>query len=423
MENKKLIKAIKKSAIKQFEDDLKKSIIKELYAGSSKKQIKKIRKQILREMQEELFGKLDNQKEALPSEFIHTNTVDENQLTQTSIEAPEELKEQESDSTYTPGRIFEYRGFRFDVDKMSDIVTGRKSEKNISKPGVEMTEAIQRLSASTSPIKKERDDRTDRISDIKKGVIKEDIKNMVSKELSKDIFSPTYEYNPDLNIKMGTSNLSITPELQSMNMVPFSKNFVKTDLEKITPSQKEEISFFIGKLKAGIDSLEKGEKNIFYRSKKDNVYTFAYEKTKYDKNDFSFKFNLDLNMNTYGAKINTFEFNVDGFNFDKGFVEILDIIEVLELVGFGLMKYIDEINEINDTAAEKKESIKTNLVNNVETIRANAKLAEFIFDEKILRVLQSNDINTYGQLQKIEDLTSLKGIGTKTAEKIQEYTK
>jgi DNA uptake protein ComE-like DNA-binding protein len=153
------------------------------------------------------------------------------------------------------------------------------------------------------------------------------------------------------------------------------------------------------------------------------VYTFSYEKAKYDKNDFGFIFNLDLNMDTYRATINTFEFNIDGFNFDKGFVEVLDIVKVLDVSGFSLMKYIDEINEINDNAAEKKESIKANLTNNAEAIRANTKLSKFIFDDKILRVLQSNDINTYGQLQKIEDLTSLKGIGAKTAEKIQEFTK
>jgi endonuclease III len=104
-------------------------------------------------------------------------------------------------------------------------------------------------------------------------------------------------------------------------------------------------------------------------------------------------------------------------------VEILDIIKVLEAVGFSLMKYIDEINEINDTAAERKESIKANLTNNIEAIKANTKLADFIFNDRILRVLQSNDINTYGQLKKIEDLTSLKGVGTKTAEKIEQYTK
>lgn len=430
MENKKLIKAIKKSAIKQFEDDLKKSIIKELYSGSSKKQIKKIRKQILREMQEELFGKVNIQKEISSSEFIHTNTVDENELTQTLVEAPEESNESDTTS-HVPGRIFEYGGFKFDVDRMSAIVTGRKIEKTISNPGIERTEEGKLYKESriknafpdfTSPTKNIGIE--DRIADVKKGLNKDDIKSMISKQVQGNTFPPASKYVQGFNIGPNMSNPSITiPELQSINMVPSTRNFVKTDLEKITPAQKDEISFFIGKLKDGIDSLEKGEKNIFYRKKKDNVYTFSYEKIKYDKNDFNFKFNLDLNMDTYGAKINTFEFNIDGFNFDKGFVEILDIIEVFDLVGFGLMKYIDEINEINDTAADKKESIKANLINNVEAIRANAKLAEIIFDDKILRVLQSNDINTYGQLQRIEDLTSLKGIGAKTAEKIKEYTK
>lgn len=430
MENKKLIKAIKKSAIKQFEDDLKKSIIKELYSGSSKKQIKKIRKQILREMQEELFGKVDNQKDISSSEFIHTNTVDENELTQTSVDAPEESKESDN-STHVPGRIFEYGGFKFDVDRMSAIVTGRKVEKTISNPGIERTEEGKLYKESriknsfpdiSSPSKDSKIE--DRIADVKNGLNKDDIKSMISKQLRGDTFPPASKYVQGFNIGPNMSKPSITiPELQSINMVPSIRNIIKTDLEKITPAEKEEISFFIGKLKEGIDSLEKGEKNIFYRKKEDDVYTFSFDKPKYDKNDFGFKFNLDLNMNTYGAKINTFDFNIDGFNFDKGFVEIIDIVKVLELVGFGLMKYIDEINEINDTATEKKESIKANLVKNVEAIRANAKLAEFIFDEKILRVLQSNDINTYSQLQRIDDLTSLKGIGAKTAEKIQQYTK
>ncbi len=427
MENKKLIKAIKKSAIKQFENDLKKSVIKELYSGSSKKQIKKIRKQILREMQEELFGALETpkaiEKEKISSPgFIHTNTVDENEFNNTSVEAPEESKEQETPSTHEPGRIFEYNGFKFDVDKMSSIVTGKRTDGTYSEKAVERVKDSSKKDKSLTAddvIKNPSGDFLQKLQEIKRGsnrALQEEFAKRISTP-SPEMRPPDIKYTQGFNIKPGTS-------LSSMNTVPSSsRNFIKTEMAKITPARKEEISFFVGKLKEGIDSLEKGEKNIFYRRKKDNVYTFSYEKAKYDKNDFGFRFNLDLNMDTYGATINTFEFNIDGFNFDKGFVEILDIIDVLDVSGFGLMKYIDEINEINDTAAEKKESIKANLVNNAEAIRANTKLSNLIFDDRILRVLQSNDINTYGQLQKIEDLTSLKGIGAKTAEKIQEYTK
>jgi len=423
MENKKLIKTIKKSAIKQFEKDLKKSIIKDLYSGSSKKQIKKIRKQILREMQEELFGAIKTTETTEKEQtFVHTNTVDENEFSNTPVKAPEDSKEQEVSTAHEPGRIFEYSGFRFDVDKMSSIVTGKRTERTCSEKAVERVKDSNKkdksLASEEYSLKNPGSDFFEKLKEIKSGTNKE-LQEEFAKRISKpapQMDPPAIKYTQGFNIKPGTS-------LSSINTVPSSRDFINTEMSKITPSRKEEISFFIGKLKDGIDRLEKGEKNIFYRRKKDNVYTFSYEKAKYDKNDLGFKFNLDLNMDTYGATINTFEFNIDGFNFDKGFVEILDIIKVLEACGFGLMKYIDEINEINDTAADKKESIKSNLKNNIETIRANTKLAEFIFDERILRVLQSNDINTYGQLQKIEDLTSLKGIGDKTADKIQEFIK
>ena len=88
-----------------------------------------------------------------------------------------------------------------------------------------------------------------------------------------------------------------------------------------------------------------------------------------------------------------------------------------------LRRYIDEISEINASAEKYKAAIKENLKNNVEAIRANTKLGYFIFDQRILRVLKNNDIKTYGQLKKIEDLTALKGIGEKTADKIDEYLK
>jgi len=428
MENKKLIKKIKKKAFKQFELDLKVSVLKELYGNESKKQIKKIRKQILREMQEELFGtqkalKTTEKEETSEPGFIHTNTVDISEFDTNSSEESKEQEEQDEQAlSHESGKTFEYGGFKFDVDRMSSIVTGKRLDKVISKPGIERTgkpskELMLHTSIPTSNLSKKREIE-DRIADIKSGT-NSDIKDEFLKRISTkapETSSPDIKYTQGFNLEPRTP-------LSSMNTVPSLKEYIKSDLGKITPARKEEISFFIGKLKEGIDNLKKGEKNIFYRKKEDDVYTFSFEKPKYDKNDFSFKFNLDLNMNTYGAKINTFDFNIDGFNFDKGFVEILDIVKVLESAGFNLMTYIKEINEINSTSAEIKESIKTNLVNNSEAIRANTKLANFIFDDRILRVLQSNDINTYGQLQKIEDLTSLKGIGAKTSEKIKNFIK
>jgi hypothetical protein len=437
MENKKLIKTIKKRALKQFENDLKDSVLKELYGSASKKQIKKIRKQILREMQEELFGTKDvlktKEKEEVSSpEFIHTNTVDINDFdTKPSEESKEQEQEQET-PVHEPGKIFEYKGFKFDVDRMSAIVTGKKVNKVISEPGVERTDEAKEHQKSRLgqinnlfSISREVEPPSnkygieDRIAEVKNGTNKESIKKLISKQVSSNTFPTTPKSIQGFKFKIGPG----IPGLNSMNMVPSSRNFVKTELEKITPAQKEEISFFVGKLKEGVDSLGKGEKNIMYRKKRDDVYTFSFDKDKLNKDDFSFKFELDLNMYTYGAKINTFSFNIDGFNFDKGFVEILDIIEVLEAVGINLMKYIDEINDINDTAADRKSKIKENLKNNAEAIRANTKLAKFIFDQRILRVLQSNDINTYGQLKKIEDLTSLKGVGAKTVEYIEQQIK
>lgn len=422
MENKKLIKEIKKKVVKQFKLDLKRTVLKELFGDASKKEIKKLRKQILADVQAEIFGdkkftEIENQEvESIVSEFEISDEIKE------VPEVSEEIKETEKN------KILEYRGFKFDVDRMSALVTGIKKKKNKSKKIVDKIDANQESKNLPNEIvsilgennlKDGSKSILEKINDIRNGVGKSDTMKHVKAQ------TPGTFYSPHTSIPIQGFNMSpyIPGGLSSMNMVPSTRDYVKTEIEKLTPSRKEEIAFFVGKLKDGVDSLGRGEKNILYRKKKDNVYTFSFEKQKLDKNDFSLNFELDLNMYTYGAKINTFSFNIDGFNFDKGFVEILDIIAVFDAVGMNLSKYIDEISEMNYSATETKESIKNNIKENSKLIKSNAELANIIFDKKIMKVLRSNDINTYGQLKRIEDLTSLKGVGVKTAEKIEKYIK
>lgn len=418
MENKKLIKAIKKSAIKQFEEDLKKSVIKELYSGSSKKQIKKIRKQILRDMQEELFGTLDAHKvsekgEISSPEFIHTNTVDENEFAHTSVEAPEESKEQEDAVIYEPGRIFEYNGFKFDVDKVSALVTGKRTERTYSKKAIERVNNSNKKDKSLTTdeiLKNSGSDFFEKLQEIKRGSNK-NLQEEFAKRISTpapDMGAPAIKYTQGFNINPGTP-------LSSINTVPSSRNFIKTELVKITPAKREEILFFIGKLKNSINNLSKGERNILYRKSGDEIYNFSYEKPKYEKDDFTFKFNLDLNLKTNGAKINSFDFNIGGFNFDKGFVEILDMAVVFDLVGMNLKSYIDEINEVNSEVKPCDDLIV------LSKIKSSTKIETFIDDKKIVSLLKGNDILNYGQLVKVKDLTTLKGIGSKTSKKIESY--
>lgn len=388
MKKQKLINSIKKNAQRQIEAEIQASVVKEMY-GASKKEIKKLKKQILKELQTEMFAEKKSSKirkkkknKGLTSTFVHTNLEDITTIKE-EVENPKETKEVKETIKKTRSKVFEYRGFKFDVDRMSSIVTGKSiKEEEVKSPKL------------TKSKKKE-------INDMHKliGIRSHDHNNI-----------------PTPFLKSIASSVSYT--------TPFvGKTIVKSTFEEISEEKKEEITFFIEKLKKGIDKLKNSQKSINYRKKKDNIYTFSFSKHKDGVDDFSFNFNLDLNIYTLGAEINKFEFDIDGFKFDKGFVEILDMIAVLDTAGMSLRKYIDEISEINTSASEYKAAIKENLKNNVKAIRANAELESVIFDQRILNILKSNDIKTYGQLKKIEELTSLKGVGAKTAEKIDEIIK
>mgnify|MGYP001596242037 CR=1 FL=1 len=90
-------------------------------------------------------------------------------------------------------------------------------------------------------------------------------------------------------------------------------------------------------------------------------------------------------------------------------------VEILDLVGFNMNGYINEINGINVIDMEKLEAPKAI---EKKQIRSNTKIEKLINDPKLVILLANNDISNYGQLMKVESLTSLKGIGAKTADKI-----
>lgn len=390
MENKKLIKLIKKQVIKNFEEDVKKTILKDLYNSSSKKQIQKIKKQILKEVQEDLFGiKSKKEVEILEACFIHTNTDDVKDSDTHSKEDINESKEQES-SIHESGKTFEYRGFKFDVDRMSQIVTGKKN------------------------LKKTRQDLS------KKSTLESFLKSNLQSNLSRENFTSinlmdnNLKKNLDFNLPDG---VSINREFMRP---PVSKNIVSYSEQINTPSTKEELSFFLEKLKSSISKLGKGERNINYRHKKDDVYLFTFFKSKniLDKDDFSLNFSIDFDIKTNAANINLFEFDIENFKFNASFFKLIDISRVLDLVGMNLNYYINEINEVNSS-----EQVQFKNNSSVEIIDSKSinRLDKFIFDKKIISILKNNDITTYDQLINIKDLTSINGIGSKTAEKIQQF--
>lgn len=409
MGKQKLINSIKKDVIKEIKTDIKDSVVKEMFV-TSKKVIKKMKKQILKELQEEMFAETKvsknrknknkkNKRKELSSTLVETN-LDDIEVIKNSAEEAEENKSKddvEVVSPYEEGQVYEYKGFKFDVGKMSSIVTGKYRNKS--------NENTQEKTEKTS--KSETANPSDELQQ----------KVVATSSASNFLFTKCFNSKKTTEKDVASTNF---PELSSTNMVPSIKKLVKVE-ENLTPYKKEEIAFFIGKLKEGVDSLGKGEKNINYRKKKGGVYTFSYSKYKVVKDDFRFKFNLDLNLYTLGVKINTFEFNIDGFNFDKGFVEILDIIALFDVIGMSLIKYIYEISGINSTASECNPAIKENIKKNIKYIKANTKLEKVIFDERILKILRSNGINTYGQLKKIEEFTSIRGVEAKMADKIEGF--
>lgn len=361
MKNKKLIKNLKKDASRQIYNDIKKSVVKEIFK-TSKKDIKKLKKQILKELNKELFKgkkKAENvyiDKEGL-KEMADGFESMVGVLEKEGVE--EELVENKKDEGVEKRKTFKYKGFEFDVDRMSSFVTDKHVDAFSIPKEFDLVESLE-----------------------KNDFTRRDISNSINERVHK---------------------------MTSMNTVPYEKNIVKLN-QVITPSRKEEIDFFIEKLKEGIRSLGKGEKNVNYRNKKDEVYNFTYEKQKNSGDDFSLEFDLDLDIKTCCAKINMFDFNIDGFKFNKSFIETIDIVKVLELVGFRISKYINEISKIH-----------TNYEEGIS--REDLKIEDFIFDKRILKSLKNNDISTYGNLVKVKDLLSLSGIGPKAADKIKNFIK
>jgi len=459
---KKLAKKIKKGVIKQLENDIRESIIEKIYGSDSKKQLKKLRKKLYKEIQEEIFGEVEETEIEL--EDLNGESGDNKKLlfdaANNNLQVEVEKTESRLKEVPEKGRILDYRGFKFDVDRMSEIVTGKKRNKDhvnadinsntesktpdSVKPVVKrslfpntLESALERSYSekANDKISNEEIKKNDKLSIIEK-IQRGDKKD----EIRKHNEAPDFQHQPLPNKVQGFNVGPKKPSTPIPSQFPFpsfpvpsNKNFVKNSHIGLTPARKEEIHFFVEKLKDGIDKLGKGEKNINYRKKKDDNYVFTYEKEKNGISDFSLKFDLDLNIYTYGATINKFEFNVAGFKFDESFVEILDIIAVLDTVGMSLTKYIDEISKINKPSKkrigvlnQKKPKSKDAFLSFsdgkiTKPIRANTKVETFIDDSRIVKILNNNDVSNYRDLSRYDDFTKIKGVGAKTADKIQEY--
>ena len=383
MKNKNLIKSIKSDVKKQIQSDIKNSVVKEIY-GSSKKEMKKLRKQILSEVQRDLFGKQNKSKK----------TTETTEITKELIEKNTRLKD--------------LYGFDFDSKKMGALVTGDKEKiKELGlngKPSSLLNEALK------SSIKKEKNKMTNNIGD-------DSIMSMFPTQ-SGQFTHPNGNVTYPMGMPSFPKPINVDDILRNINKTNNSigTKMVKVPTPELTEEKKEEITLFIGKLKLGVSKLREDEKNINYRKKYDNTYTFSFER----KADFDLKFDLDLNMNTYRADIVVFEFKIDGFKFDKKLLETIDIVKVLDLVGFNMNGYIDEISGVNSIDIDRAQTPTTKVK---KTISARTKVENLINDPKLINLLTKNEITNYGQLMKVEDLTSLNGIGAKTAEKINEQIK
>ncbi len=367
MKNKKLIKQIKSEVKEQIKSDIRNSVVKEVF-GNSKKEIKKLRKQVLKEVQSELFG---SKKEKSKSK---SNT------------------EKEPENT----RIRELYGFNFDSSRMGALVTGDKKK-------IKDIQSKSKVSEKPS-------------EEIKRNTTRVDVDDADFNFMSN---LPTQAGNftaPSGDVKFPFGNPNY-PEPWGFDDF-FKKNSsksvtkkVKIPSKEISEEKKEEITLFLGKLKEGVSKLRKDEKNINYRNKHDDVYNFSFERYA----DFNLIFDLDLDIDKLSAKINKFEFKIDEFKFDKKSIELLDIVQVLDLVGFNMNGYLHEIISLNEINVDK---VKTETKVTKKTINSTTKVSSLIDDKRAVETLKNNGITTYGQLDKIEDLTSLKGIGKKTADKI-----
>lgn len=424
MNNKKLIKSLKKSVINQIESDIKKSVIKDFYKNTSKEQLEELKNQIISEVQESFFGvEKEDEKE---SETNQTYTpIEIPQGLGIKSESSESHKDLESESVKIDApSIHEHLGFKFDTERMSSIVTGKARTETPKRPGFDDSEGkgVERVDSPNTD--NYLTDKFKKLSGFPPFMHTENLSDEVKDRNSEMLTRLKEIKNGGLKEQIKKSDNNSIPRMGSAPLfppVPQTKDFVKYGA-RITPGSKEDLTFFLGKLKDGISKLGKGERNINYRRSKDNIYRLSFDRAiASDADDFSLGFQIDLNIDTLEAKVLDFKFSVDGFNFDSSFFDLIEIVDVLNLVGMNIVKYVDEIKEINDEAESTKEQIKENIKTNIQEIRANEELSNFIFDKKIIKVLNSNDINTYGQLKRIEDLTSLKGVGAKTIEKINKY--
>jgi DNA uptake protein ComE-like DNA-binding protein len=453
MGKQKLIDSIKKNAQRQIESEIQASVVKEMY-GTSKKAIKKLKKQILKELQQDMFA-IDSKKKSKKSKtsevketYVHTNTVDVEEIAKDSPKKEETKKEElPGNLPYVPGRIFEYGGFKFDVDKMSRFVIGKNKEdinvvkKKTKTPLDQINELYEGKVAPKTDAKKDSTS-PNLIKGVQPGV--EDLINKIKSGSNKDFINKHISKPAPATgspISSFTQGFNLRPGISFPTVVPATKNLIKTTAPKLTPARKEEVEFFVGKLKEGIDNLGKGEKNINYRKKvlsqkanispNSEIYVFTYEKLMKSADDFSLSFELDFDIYTYGANVVRFDFNIGGLKFDNSFVEVLDIAKVLDAVGMNLSSYIEEIEEINNSTPKNKKGILERgadkfthqlLIKKEEpkifVIRPNTKVETFIDDTKIVKTLNNNEIFKMKDLKRYEDFSEIKGIGEKSAKKI-----
>ena len=386
MKNKNLIKSIKSDVKKQIQSDIKNSVVKEIY-GSSKKEMKKLRKQIALEVQRDLFGKKIKSKK----------TAETTEVTKELIEKNTRLKDLYS--------------LDFDSKKMGALATGQVDR--VKSPSDKLPEALRealnrgrnRVNNNFSPYPMDADELA-----------------MLTLPTQAGNFT---ESNGKTTFPMGApETLSMEDMLKNISTSSFfGRSLVKVPTQDLSEEKKEEIAFFIRKLKGEVSKLRKDEKNIKYRKKVEGIYSFEFER----KANFDLKFNIELNLSTYRAEVNAFEFKIDDFRFDKRQFELIDIIIVLDLVGFNIFGFINEIKYINEIDMEQVSTPTTKVMTKKAASRKptpnTMEIDKIIFNAKIIKLLKENEISNLGQLMSVEDLTSLKGIGAKTAESINEYLK
>ena len=429
MENKKLIKSIRKKVVKQFKNDLKNSVLKELYEGMSKKEIKSLKKQILKDAQSDIFGSLgvlEQEIEQATSPESLDEKIIKNDIPVIEPEISEEISKiseivEKAIDDKSRSNVYEHLGFKFDSNRMSSLVTGKtRGTKGIFKEGgVERTNDKKSIVQNTFPLypnswlnpSPNLESAKKVVDEIKSGNHKDFIKKSIEK-----VTPPVDGFTP---IPLSTSAALIrNKQIARPSYVPSTRNLIKYD-ERLTPSEKEDLAFFIEKLKLGISKLGKGQKNINYRHSSGDIYAFSYSKSEVGSEGFTLSFDVDLNIKTLRATIKDFRFNIDGFKFDSHFFETIDIVRVLDFVGMNISNYVNEISGINST--ESKTEISPS---KKSKYKSDTKIESIIKDARIISILHKNDIVKYEDLLKFNsDYTTIKGIGEKNAKKIKQYIK